>query len=70
MQTLPQIENPAQITPETFKQYVQFVADMRLNQRRYFNTRKYDVLKLSKEMEQAVDRFNAMILDVNPTLFG
>lgn len=70
MQTLPQIENPAQITPETFKQYVQFVADMRLNQRRYFNTKKYDALKLSKDMEKAIDQFNERILDINPTLFG
>ncbi len=70
MGTLPQIENSAQITPEAFKQYVQYVADMRLNQNRWFNTHNYDALRISKEMEKNIDCFNQRILDINPTLFG
>lgn len=68
-QMLPQIENLHEITPETFREYVQFVADMRLNQRRFFSTRNPDALTISKEMEKQLDSFNALMLDLQPRLF-
>lgn len=67
--TLPQIENLGQITPEGFRQYIEYIADMRLNQKRWFNGRNYAALALSKQMEANIDRFNARMLDLTPTLF-
>lgn len=67
--TLPQIGNSEQITPEAFRQYIEYIADMRLNQKRWFNNRNYSALMLAKQMEANVDKFNARMLDLTPTLF-
>lgn len=69
MKKCPQIENLQEITPETFKDFVQFVADMRLNQRRWFTSHNHDALAISKDMERELDAFTARILDIQPRLF-
>lgn len=65
----PQIEDLTKITPESFLEYVEFVAQMRHNQRRYFNTRKPDALELSKQMEKELDKLNEKLLDKQLKLF-
>lgn len=65
----PQIENFDKITPESFKEYVQFVATLRHNQRRWFALRNFDALEISKQMEKELDRLNAELLDPQPKLF-
>lgn len=66
---LPEIGNLQEITPETFEQYVQYVAQMRHAQRRFFTFRKADALETSKRMEAALDKFNEMLMDKTPKLF-
>lgn len=65
----PQIENFEKITPEGFREYVELVAAMRFQQRRFFTLRKPDALAASKELERLVDRVNAALLDPTPKLF-
>lgn len=65
----PEIGNLQEITPELFKEYVTFVRNMRHNQKRWFNMRNFDALKISKEMETKLDKLNDMLLDESPKLF-
>lgn len=65
----PQIGNLQEITPELFKEYVTYVRNMRHNQKRWFNMRNFDALKISKEMETKLDKLNDMLLDESPKLF-
>lgn len=65
----PEIENFEKITPEGFREYVEMVAAMRFQQRRFFTLRKPDALAASKELERLVDRVNAELLDPTPKLF-
>ena len=69
MDKLPQIENLKKITPEQFEQYVRFVAEMRHQQNRWFNLRKFEALNAAKEMEKQLDSLNAYLLDPTPKLF-
>lgn len=71
METLktPQVANLEKITPELFREYVEFVAELRHNQRRYFATHKPDALARSKEMERALDDLNARLLDKQLSIF-
>lgn len=66
---LPQIANPAEITPELFKQYVLYVRDLRHNQKRWFRTHNYSALEIARKMEEKLDLFNEQLLDINPKLF-
>jgi len=65
----PQIANLAEITPDEAREYVQFVATLRHNQRRWFNTHKPDALQISRKMEKELDALNAHLLDTTPRLF-
>ena len=71
METLktPQVANLEKITQELFREYVEFVAELRHNQRRYFATKKPDALARSKEMERALDELNARLLDKQLSIF-
>lgn len=60
----PKIENLGEIT-----EFVELVRQMRYNQRRYFNTRNPDVLKISKELERKVDSLIARAYDTQTSLF-
>lgn len=68
--TLPKIDNLEDITIEQARQYIRYVATMRHNQRRYFATKNYDALSLSKRMEKDLDALNEHLLNPIPTLFG
>ena len=65
----PAIEDFEKITPEQFRLYVEYVAELRHNQRRYFATRKPDALRRSKEMERELDILNARLLDKQLSMF-
>lgn len=65
----PQIENLAEITPEIFAEYVQFVATMRHNQNRWFRLHNLDALRIAQQMEKELDKLNALLLDPTPKLF-
>lgn len=65
----PQTQNLQEITPAGFREYVEFVAELRHNQRRYFATKKPDALARSKEMEHALDDLNARLLDKQLSIF-
>lgn len=65
----PQIRDFKEITPELFKEYVQFVAEMRHNQRRWFRLRVVEALERSKQMEKELDKLNAELLELQPKLF-
>lgn len=66
---VPQIQSIQEITPELFKEYITYIRNMRDNQKRWFNTRDFNALKISKEMEQKLDKLNDMLLDESPKLF-
>ena len=66
---LPQIENLSEITPETARQYIEFVAELRAEQTRYFTFRRPESFKRSKALEGLLDKFNKYILDESPKLF-
>ena len=66
---LPQISKMSDFTPDTMKQYVEFVNCMRHNQKRWFSTHKPDALELSKKMEKELDDFNGRLLNPVPGLF-
>lgn len=53
----------------TLQEFARLVRDMRHNQRRYFATRKWDVLERSKELERKVDEVVEKVLDDTPELF-
>lgn len=65
----PQIANLNEITPDEAREYVQFVATLRHNQRRWFNLHNYDALQISRKMEKELDALNAHLLDTTPKLF-
>lgn len=65
----PQIENLAKITPEQAAEYVRFVAELRHQQRRWFNLQNRTALLLAKKMEMELDVLNAHLLDPTPKLF-
>lgn len=65
----PQIENLKEITPDSFREYVEYVSQLRHHQRRWFNLRNFDSLAVSKEMEKKLDKLNEMLLDRTPKLF-
>lgn len=67
--TLPEITDIENITPEQAKQYVQFVATLRHNQRRFFLLRNNEALQISKTMEKQLDALNEKLLNPTPTLF-
>ena len=67
--TLPEITDIENITPEQAKQYVQFVATLRHNQRRFFLLRNNEALQISKTMEKQLDALNDKLLNPTPTLF-
>lgn len=71
METLkvPQIENLTKITPEQAADYVRFVAELRLQQRRFFTYRKPEILKECKRMEFELDTLNSYLLDPVARLF-
>lgn len=69
MKKCPQIENLQEITPETFKEFVQFVADMRLNQRRWFASHNVEALAIAKDMERELDALTNKLLDIQMRLF-
>lgn len=66
---IPEIRNINDITPETFREYVRFVANMRHNQRRWFGSHNYSALEIARKMEEAIDKINTELLDINPQLF-
>lgn len=66
---LPKISTMAEFTPETFKQYVEYVNVMRHNQKRWFRTKKSDALEISRQMEKELDDFNGRLLNPVPSLF-
>lgn len=66
---LPQISTIAEFTPETTKQYMEFVSTMRHNQKRWFSSHKPDALEISRQMEKDLDAFNARLLNPVPSLF-
>lgn len=65
---VPQIEDTAKITVQSFIDYVAFVMTMRAKQREYFRTRNADALEQSKRMERALDELNDHLLN-GPKLF-
>lgn len=65
----PQIENLAKITPEQAAEYVRFVAELRHQQRRWFNSQNRTALLLAKKMETELDVLNGRLLDPTPKLF-
>lgn len=65
----PQTQNLQEITPAGFREYVEFVAELRHNQRRYFATKKPEALERAKEMERELDELNARLLDKQLKLF-
>lgn len=65
----PQIDNLQKITPEQAVEYVRFVAELRFQQRRWFNLHNRTALLLSKKMEIELDVLNAKLLDLQPKLF-
>lgn len=65
----PQIENLAKITPEQAAEYVRFVAELRHQQRRWFNLKNCTALLLAKKMEMELDVLNGHLLDPTPKLF-
>ena len=65
----PQIENLQEITPEQAAEYVRFVAELRHQQRRWFNLHNHDALNTARQMEKELDALNAHLLDPNPRLF-
>ena len=66
---LPRSSTISEFTPETFKQYVEYVNVMRHNQNRWFRTKKSDALEISRQMEKELDDFNGCLLNPVPTLF-
>lgn len=66
---LPKISTISEFTPETFKQYVEYVNVMRHNQKRWFSSHKPDALEISKKMEKELDAFNGRLLNPVPSLF-
>ena len=66
---IPLLANLDKITPEQAREYVEFVATLRLNQRRWFSTHNPQALETSKWMEHALDKLNGALLDPNPKLF-
>lgn len=66
---LPRISTISEFTPETFKQYVEYVNVMRHNQKRWFRTKKSDALDISRQMEKELDDFNGRLLNPVPSLF-
>jgi len=66
---LPQISKMSDFTPDTMKQYVEFVNCMRHNQKRWFRTKKSDALEISRQMEKELDDFNGRLLNPIPNLF-
>ena len=66
---LPQISKMSDFTPDTMKQYVEYVNVMRHNQKRWFSTHKPDALELSRKMEKELDDFNGRLLNPVPSLF-
>ena len=65
----PQIENLAKITPEQAAAYVRFVAELRHQQRRWFNLHNHTALLLAKKMETELDVLNGRLLNPTPKLF-
>lgn len=53
----------------TFERFVELVANMRHNQRRYFATRRPEVLETSKRLEKEVDEAVAEIVGHQKKLF-
>ena len=68
-QKCPQIENLAKITPEQAAEYVRFVAELRHQQRRWFNLHNHTALLLAKKMETELDVLNGRLLNPTPKLF-
>jgi len=66
---VPQIENLQEITPEQVKEYVQYVAELRMMQRKYFKFRHPEYLAASRQMEQDLDVLNDSLLNPQPKLF-
>lgn len=66
---LPQLECLRDITPEQAAEYVRFVAELRYQQRRWFNLHNRTALLLSQKMEIELDVLNARLLDSQPKLF-
>ena len=66
---LPKIENLDKITPEQAREYVEYVAQMRHQQNRWFKLRNMDALIVAQEMEKRLDELNASLLDPTPKLF-
>ena len=66
---LPKIEDLAEITPEQAAQYIQYVATMRHNQRRWFNLHNIEALNTARQMEKELDKLNSHLLDPTPRLF-
>lgn len=62
----PQIENPDKITLE---ELAELIKQMRHNQRRYFRTRKPEVLETCKKLEKEVDDIIAVLTDTQLKLF-
>lgn len=65
----PTIEFFDEITVQSFMDYVSFVADLRLQQRRYFKFRKPETLETCKRMETELDALNEKLLNPTRTLF-
>lgn len=65
----PQIENLDKITPEQAAEYVRFVAELRHQQRRWFNLHNYEALNAARKMEKELDALNTSLLDPTPKLF-
>ena len=65
----PEIENLQEITPESFKEYVTFVSEMRDQQSRWFRFRDFEALHMAQAMERVLDKLNAYLLDPSPKLF-
>ena len=65
----PQIQNLEKITPAEAREYVEFVALVRHNQRRYFATRRPEVLELCRRLERELDELNERLLDKQLSLF-
>lgn len=65
----PKIENLQEITLKQVEGYVRFVAELRHQQRRWFNLHNHDALNAARQMEKSLDALNAHLLDPTPKLF-
>lgn len=66
---VPKIENLQEITPEKMREYVSYVATMRMYQNKWFNAHDVGALNVARSMERELDKLNAYLLDPAPRLF-